>query len=157
MFWDLLPQAWNGWLQNQQIKTVSEQSLSIQLRWLILTDNEIEVLPSSLSERHDTETGIRQQDPSVLPSMENLSKPWASSSVCKPTDWIPRVPYQATKKLAWLAFWVAVLPTPKRQISVRASSQCYSLVKFLGKVRLGNSHANFWLNRDFLEFPQSGG
>ncbi|MBE4039897.1 leucine-rich repeat domain-containing protein, partial [Vibrio parahaemolyticus] len=37
--------------KTNKIKVVSEASLPSQLRWLILTDNEIETLPNSLGER----------------------------------------------------------------------------------------------------------
>ncbi|MEZ9288863.1 leucine-rich repeat-containing protein kinase family protein [Vibrio lentus] len=142
--------------KTNQIKTVSEQSLPIQLRWLILTDNEIEVLPSSLGERPRLQKlALAGNKIQVLPeSMENLSNlelvRLSANQLTEFPEFLIELP-----KLAWLAF--AGNPFCKHPSSLDSvpavSSQCYSLNQVLGQGASGViSHAN-WLNRDF-DFPQ---
>ncbi|WP_017091634.1 leucine-rich repeat-containing protein kinase family protein [Vibrio splendidus] len=142
--------------KTNQIKTVSEQSLPIQLRWLILTDNEIEVLPSSLGERPRLQKlALAGNKIRVLPeSMENLSNlelvRLSANQLTEFPEFLIKLP-----KLAWLAF--AGNPFCKHPSSLDSvpavSSQCYSLNQVLGQGASGViSHAN-WLNRDF-DFPQ---
>ncbi|MEZ9339768.1 leucine-rich repeat-containing protein kinase family protein [Vibrio splendidus] len=142
--------------KTNQIKTVSEQSLPIQLRWLILTDNEIEVLPSSLGERPRLQKlALAGNKIRVLPeSMENLSSlelvRLSANQLTEFPEFLIKLP-----KLAWLAF--AGNPFCKHPSSLDSvptvSSQCYSLNQVLGQGASGViSHAN-WLNDDF-DFPQ---
>ncbi|MEZ9569308.1 leucine-rich repeat-containing protein kinase family protein [Vibrio splendidus] len=142
--------------KTNQIKTVSEQSLPAQLRWLILTDNEIEVLPSSLGERPRLQKlALAGNKIRVLPeSMENLSNlelvRLSANQLTELPEFLIKLP-----KLAWLAF--AGNPFCKHPSSLDSvpavSSQCYSLNQVLGQGASGViSHAN-WLNRDF-DFPQ---
>lgn len=60
--------------KTNKIKVVSEASLPSQLRWLILTDNEIETLPNSLGERPRLrKLALAGNRIKLLPSsMENL-------------------------------------------------------------------------------------
>ncbi|WP_122055317.1 leucine-rich repeat-containing protein kinase family protein [Vibrio sp. Evd11] len=142
--------------KSNQIKTVSEQSLPAQLRWLILTDNAIEVLPHSLGERPRLQKlALAGNKIRVLPeSMENLSNlelvRLSANQLTEFPEFLIKLP-----KLAWLAF--AGNPFCKHPNSLDSvpavSSQCYSLNQVLGQGASGViSHAN-WLNRDF-EFPQ---
>ncbi|MDN2668396.1 leucine-rich repeat-containing protein kinase family protein [Vibrio sp. 14N.309.X.WAT.E.F5] len=142
--------------KTNQIETVSEQSLPIQLRWLILTDNEIEVLPSSLGERARLQKlALAGNKIRVLPeSMENLSNlelvRLSANQLTEFPEFLIKLP-----KLAWLAF--AGNPFCKHPSSLDSvpavSSRCYSLNQVLGQGASGViSHAN-WLNRDF-DFPQ---
>ncbi|MFS1468252.1 leucine-rich repeat-containing protein kinase family protein [Vibrio lentus] len=142
--------------KTNQIKTVSEQSLPTQLRWLILTDNAIEVLPHSLGERPRLQKlALAGNKIQVLPeSMENLSNlelvRLSANQLTEFPEFLIKLP-----KLAWLAF--AGNPFCKHPSSLDSvpavSSQCYSLNQVLGQGASGIiSHAN-WLNRDF-DFPQ---
>ncbi|WP_139685013.1 leucine-rich repeat-containing protein kinase family protein [Vibrio tasmaniensis] len=142
--------------KSNHIKTVSEQSLPAQLRWLILTDNAIEVLPSSLGERPRLQKlALAGNKIRVLPeSMGNLSNlelvRLSANQLTEFPEFLIKLP-----KLAWLAF--AGNPFCKHPSSLDSvpavSSQCYSLNQVLGQGASGViSHAN-WLNRDF-DFPQ---
>ena len=142
--------------KTNQIKTVSEQSLPAQLRWLILTDNAIEVLPHSLGERPRLQKlALAGNKIRVLPeSMENLSSlelvRLSANQLTEFPEFLIKLP-----KLAWLAF--AGNPFCKHPSSLDSvpavSSQCYSLNQVLGQGASGViSHAN-WLNSDF-DFPQ---
>jgi tRNA A-37 threonylcarbamoyl transferase component Bud32 len=142
--------------KTNQIKTVNEQSLPTQLRWLILTDNAIEVLPHSLGERPRLQKlALAGNKIRVLPeSMENLSSlelvRLSANQLTEFPEFLIKLP-----KLAWLAF--AGNPFCKHPSSLDSvpavSSQCYSLNQVLGQGASGViSHAN-WLNRDF-DFPQ---
>ncbi|WP_135443273.1 leucine-rich repeat-containing protein kinase family protein [Vibrio tasmaniensis] len=142
--------------KSNQIKTVSEQSLPAQLRWLILTDNAIEVLPHSLGERPRLQKlALAGNKIRVLPeSMEKLSNlelvRLSANQLTEFPEFLIKLP-----KLAWLAF--AGNPFCKHPSSLDSvpavSSQCYSLNQVLGQGASGViSHAN-WLNGDF-DFPQ---
>ncbi|TKF06998.1 leucine-rich repeat-containing protein kinase family protein [Vibrio kanaloae] len=142
--------------KTNQIKTVSEQSLPTQLRWLILTDNEIEALPISLGERPRLQKlALAGNKISVLPdSMENLSNlelvRLSANQLTEFPEFLIKLP-----KLAWLAF--AGNPFCKHPSSLDSvpavSSQSYSLNQVLGQGASGViSHAS-WLNSDF-DFPQ---
>ena len=142
--------------KTNQIKTVSEVSLPPQLRWLILTDNAIEVLPNSLGERPRLQKlALAGNKIRVLPeSMENLSNlelvRLSANQLAEFPEFLIKLP-----KLAWLAF--AGNPFCKHPSSLDSvpavSSQCYSLNQVLGQGASGViSHAN-WLNGDF-DFPQ---
>ena len=142
--------------KTNQIKTVSEQSLPTQLRWLILTDNTIEVLPHSLGERPRLQKlALAGNKIQVLPeSMENLSNlelvRLSANQLTEFPEFLIKLP-----KLSWLAF--AGNPFCKHPSSLDSvpavSSQYYSLNQVLGQGASGViSHAN-WLNRDF-DFPQ---
>ncbi|CAK1702466.1 leucine-rich repeat-containing protein kinase family protein [Vibrio crassostreae] len=142
--------------KTNQIKTVSEESLPAQLRWLILTDNAIEVLPNSLGERPKLQKlALAGNQLRALPeSMEDLSNlelvRLSANQLTEFPEFLIKLP-----KLAWLAF--AGNPFCKHPSSLDSvpavSSQCYSLNQVLGQGASGViSHAN-WLNSDF-DFPQ---
>lgn len=142
--------------KTNQIKTVSEESLPAQLRWLILTDNAIEVLPNSLGERPRLQKlALAGNQLRALPeSMEKLSNlelvRLSANQLTEFPEFLIKLP-----KLAWLAF--AGNPFCKHPSSLDSvpavSSQCYSLNQVLGQGASGViSHAS-WLNSDF-DFPQ---
>ncbi|MDL5028633.1 leucine-rich repeat-containing protein kinase family protein [Vibrio sp. TMPB1044] len=142
--------------KTNQIKTVSEESLPPQLRWLILTDNAIEVLPNSLGERPRLQKlALAGNQLRALPeSMEKLSNlglvRLSANQLTEFPEFLIKLP-----KLAWLAF--AGNPFCKHPSSLDSvpavSSQCYSLNQVLGQGASGViSHAN-WSNSDF-DFPQ---
>ena len=152
----ILPKLEMVGFKTNQIKTVSEQSLPAQLRWLILTDNAIEVLPHSLGKRPRLQKlALAGNKLRVLPeSMENLSN---LELVRLSANQLTELPELLIKlpKLAWLAF--AGNPFCKHPSSLDSvpavSSRCYSLNQVLGQGASGViSHAN-WLNSDF-DFPQ---
>ncbi|MFA0653393.1 MULTISPECIES: leucine-rich repeat-containing protein kinase family protein [Vibrio] len=142
--------------KTNQIKTVSEQSLPTQLRWLILTDNEIEALPSSLGERPRLQKlALAGNKIRVLPeSMENLSNlelvRLSANQLTEFPEFLIKLP-----KLAWLAF--AGNPFCKHPSSLDSvpavSSQSYSLNQVLGQGASGVISHSSWLNSDF-DFPQ---
>ncbi|WP_102305341.1 leucine-rich repeat-containing protein kinase family protein [Vibrio cyclitrophicus] len=151
-----LPELEMVGFKTNQIKTVSEESLPAQLRWLILTDNAIEVLPNSLGERPRLQKlALAGNKIRVLPeSMENLSNlelvRLSANQLTEFPEFLIKLP-----KLAWLAFsGNPFCKHPSSLDSVPAvSSQCYSLNQVLGQGASGViSHAN-WLNDDF-DFPQ---
>ena len=142
--------------KTNQIKTVSEESLPAQLRWLILTDNAIEVLPNSLGERPRLQKlALAGNQLRALPeSMEKLSNlelvRLSANQLTEFPELLIKLP-----KLAWLAF--AGNPFCKHPSSLDSvpavSSQSYLLNQVLGQGASGViSHAN-WLNGDF-DFPQ---
>ncbi|WP_373943041.1 leucine-rich repeat-containing serine/threonine-protein kinase [Vibrio chagasii] len=142
--------------KTNQIKTVSETSLPPQLRWLILTDNVIEVLPNSLGERPRLQKlALAGNQLRTLPeSMEKLSNlelvRLSANQLTEFPEFLIKLP-----KLAWLAF--AGNPFCKHPSSLDSvpavSSQSYSLNQVLGQGASGViSHAS-WLNSDF-DFPQ---
>ncbi|NOJ05945.1 protein kinase [Vibrio splendidus] len=152
----ILPKLEMVGFKTNQIKTVSEQSLPAQLRWLILTDNAIEVLPHSLGKRPRLQKlALAGNKLRVLPeSMENLSNlelvRLSANQLTEFPELLIKLP-----KLAWLAF--AGNPFCKHPSSLDSvpavSSRCYSLNQVLGQGASGViSHAN-WLNSDF-DFPQ---
>ncbi|CAH6912458.1 Protein kinase [Vibrio chagasii] len=142
--------------KTNQIKTVSEVSLPPLLRWLILTDNAIEVLPNSLGERPRLQKlALAGNQLRALPeSMEKLSNlelvRLSANQLTEFPEFLIKLP-----KLAWLAF--AGNPFCKHPSSLDSvpavSSQSYSLNQVLGQGASGViSHAS-WLNSDF-DFPQ---
>ncbi|MFA0143964.1 leucine-rich repeat-containing protein kinase family protein [Vibrio kanaloae] len=142
--------------KTNQIKTVSEVSLPPQLRWLILTDNAIEVLPNSLGERPRLQKlALAGNQLRALPeSMGKLSNlelvRLSANQLTEFPEFLIKLP-----KLAWLAF--AGNPFCKHPSSLDSvpavSSQSYSLNQVLGQGASGViSHAS-WLNSDF-DFPQ---
>ncbi|KAA8677321.1 leucine-rich repeat-containing protein kinase family protein [Vibrio gigantis] len=142
--------------KTNQIKTASEASLPPQLRWLILTDNAIEVLPNSLGERPRLQKlALAGNQLRALPeSMENLSNlelvRLSANQLTEFPEFLIKLP-----KLAWLAF--AGNPFCKHPSSLDSvpavSSQSYSLNQVLGQGASGViSHAS-WQNNDF-DFPQ---
>ncbi len=91
--------------KSNQIKQVSEKSLPIRLRWLILTDNQISTLPDSLGERPRLQklalAGNRLTSlPETMINAHNLELIRISANhLCKCPEQLLNLP-----KLAWFAF-----------------------------------------------------
>ena len=141
--------------KTNQIKTVSEQSLPQKLRWLILTDNAIEVLPESLGHRPRLQKlALAGNQIKALPrSMENLLNleliRLSANQLSEFPELLVKLP-----KLAWLAFaGNPFCKHPKSLDSVpQVTTASYSLNHVLGQGASGViSHAN-WQDEKFA-FP----
>ena len=88
-----------------QIKTVGENSLPLQTRWLILTDNKIEKLPDSMGQLSRLQklalAGNRLSElPSSMANCRNLELARLSANKLSALpDWLLQLP-----KMSWLAF-----------------------------------------------------
>lgn len=141
--------------KTNKIKEVSEASLPSQLRWLILTDNEIEVLPNSLGERPRLrKLALAGNRIKQLPnSMENLVNLELIRLSANQLEHFPDV-LMKLPKLAWFAF--AGNPFCKHPSSLdsvpKVTTGSYSLNHVLGQGASGViSHANW--NDEHYEFP----
>ncbi|UTZ41664.1 leucine-rich repeat-containing protein kinase family protein [Vibrio campbellii] len=141
--------------KTNKIKEVSEASLPSQLRWLILTDNEIEVLPNSLGERPRLrKLALAGNRIKQLPnSMENLVNLELIRLSANQLEHFPDV-LMKLPKLAWFAF--AGNPFCKHPSSLdsvpKVTTGSYSLNHVLGQDASGViSHANW--NDEHYEFP----
>lgn len=141
--------------KTNKIKEVSEASLPSQLRWLILTDNEIEVLPNSLGERlRLRKLALAGNRIKQLPnSMENLVNLELIRLSANQLEHFPDV-LMKLPKLAWFAF--AGNPFCKHPSSLdsvpKVTTGSYSLNHVLGQGASGViSHANW--NDEHYEFP----
>lgn len=142
--------------KTNQIKEVPEASLPQQLRWLILTDNQIEVLPDSLGERPRLQklalAGNQIGElPNTMSKLVNLELIRLSANQLKA---FPSVLLELPK-LAWLAF--AGNPFCKHAVSSegvpKVPSTSYTLNQVLGQGASGViSHAD-WRNTEF-DFPE---
>ncbi|UTT84912.1 leucine-rich repeat-containing serine/threonine-protein kinase [Vibrio pelagius] len=142
--------------KTNQIKTVSEHALPIKLRWLILTDNAIEVLPESLGHRPRLQKlALAGNQIKALPnSMENLSNlelvRLSANQLAEFPELLIKLP-----KLAWLAFaGNPFCKHPKPLDSVpQVKTTSYRLNQVLGQGASGViSHAN-WID-DKFDFPK---
>ncbi|MFM2587478.1 leucine-rich repeat-containing protein kinase family protein [Vibrio sp. TBV020] len=141
--------------KGNQIVTVSEQSLSPKLRWLILTDNQIETLPESLGNctpmRKLALAGNKIRTlPHSFSKLVNLELVRLSANQL---DVFPEVLLELPK-LAWMAF--AGNPFCERLTLTdsvpQVSSSAYSTNQVLGQGASGViSHAD-WLDSSF-DFP----
>ncbi|MEL7327359.1 MAG: leucine-rich repeat-containing protein kinase family protein, partial [Pseudomonadota bacterium] len=141
--------------KTNKIKEVSEASLPSQLRWLILTDNEIEVLPNSLGERlRLRKLALAGNRIKQLPnSMENLVNLELIRLSANQLEHFPDVLIKLPK-LAWFAF--AGNPFCKHPSSLdsvpKVTTGSYLLNHVLGQGASGViSHAN-WTDAQY-EFP----
>lgn len=141
--------------KTNKIKEVSEASLPSQLRWLILTDNEIEVLPNSLGERPRLrKLALAGNCIKQLPnSMENLVNLELIRLSANQLEHFPDV-LMKLPKLAWFAF--AGNPFCKHPSSLdsvpKVTTASYSLNHVLGQGASGViSHAN-WTDTHY-DFP----
>lgn len=122
--------------KSNQISQVPAKALPLKLRWLILTDNRIEVLPDSLGERPRLQklalAGNRLTSlPSTLCQLKNLELVRISANnLTKCPDQLLRLP-----KLAWLAF--AGNPFSRSQDNIESvpllSSSSFTLHDILGQ------------------------
>lgn len=141
--------------KNNQIVRVAEESLPEQLRWLILTDNQIKQLPESLGHRPRLQKlALAGNQITALPkSFKNLLNLELVRLSANQLDAFPQVLLELPK-LAWMAF--AGNPFCERlshnESVPQISSASYSINHVLGQGASGViSHAD-WLNRDF-DFP----
>lgn len=141
--------------KTNKIKEVSEASLPSQLRWLILTDNEIEVLPNNLGERPRLrKLALAGNRIKQLPnSMENLVNLELIRLSANQLEHFPDV-LMKLPKLAWFAF--AGNPFCKHPSSLdsvpKVTTGSYSLNHVLGQGASGViSHAN-WTDAHY-DFP----
>ncbi|WFB49296.1 leucine-rich repeat-containing protein kinase family protein [Vibrio coralliilyticus] len=141
--------------KSNQIVRVAEESLPEQLRWLILTDNQIEQLPESLGHRPRLQKlALAGNKITALPkSFKNLLNLELVRLSANQLDVFPQVLLELPK-LAWMAF--AGNPFCERlshnESVPQISSASYSMNHVLGQGASGViSHAN-WLDKDF-DFP----
>ncbi len=91
--------------KSNQIKTVSEDALPVDTRWLILTDNKIEKLPDSMGQLHRLQklalAGNQLTElPSSMANCRNLELARLSANkLTALPDWLFQLP-----KMSWLAF-----------------------------------------------------
>lgn len=141
--------------KSNKIVRVAEESLPEQLRWLILTDNQIEQLPESLGHRPRLQKlALAGNKITALPkSFKNLLNLELVRLSANQLDVFPQVLLELPK-LAWMAF--AGNPFCERlshnESVPQISSASYSMNHVLGQGASGViSHAN-WLDKDF-DFP----
>ncbi|MDA0117450.1 leucine-rich repeat-containing protein kinase family protein [Vibrio sp. T11.5] len=141
--------------KSNQIVRVAEESLPEQLRWLILTDNQIKQLPESLGHRPRLQKlALAGNQITALPkSFKNLFNLELVRLSANQLDVFPQVLLELPK-LAWMAF--AGNPFCERlshnESVPQISSASYSINHVLGQGASGIiSHAD-WLDRDF-DFP----
>ncbi len=142
--------------KSNQITKVAEDSLPKQLRWLILTDNQIETLPESLGERPRLQKlALAGNQIKALPNsfnqLVNLELVRLSANQLQT---FPQALLELPK-LAWMAF--AGNPFCQRENTPSAvpivSSESYKLNHVLGQGASGViSHAD-WLDES-LPFPE---
>ena len=141
--------------KTNKIKEVSEASLPSQLRWLILTDNEIEVLPNSLGERPRLrKLALAGNRIKQLPnSMENLVNLELIRLSANQLEHFPDV-LMKLPKLAWFAF--AGNPFCKHPSSLdsvpKVTTGSYSLNHVLGQGASGVIYHANWTDAQY-EFP----
>ncbi|ERB65647.1 protein kinase [Vibrio coralliilyticus OCN008] len=141
--------------KNNQIVRVAEESLPEQLRWLILTDNQIEQLPESLGHRPRLQklTLAGNKIKALPKSFKNLLNLELVRLSANQLDVFPQVLLELPK-LAWMAFAGNPFcePLSHNESVPQISSASYSMNHVLGQGASGViSHAD-WLNGDF-EFP----
>ncbi|ANW26642.1 protein kinase [Vibrio coralliilyticus] len=141
--------------KSNQIVRVAEESLPEQLRWLILTDNQIEQLPESLGHRPRLQKlALAGNKITALPkSFKNLLNLELVRLSANQLDAFPQVLLELPK-LAWMAF--AGNPfcehLSHNESVPQISSSSYSMNHVLGQGASGViSHAG-WLDKDF-DFP----
>ncbi|NOH98556.1 leucine-rich repeat-containing protein kinase family protein [Vibrio sp. 99-70-13A1] len=142
--------------KSNKIKQVSETSLPERLRWLILTDNEIEILPNSLGQRPRLQklalAGNQIQElPSSMIGLNNLELLRLSANQLST---FPEL-LLSLPKLAWLAF--SGNPFCQHEVDdasiPKVPSSSYVLNHVLGQGASGViSHAT-WENKQF-PFPK---
>ncbi|GLS90855.1 serine/threonine protein kinase [Psychromonas marina] len=133
--------------KSNQIKCVPEAALPAKLRWLILTDNHIEVLPESLGERPRLQklalAGNRLTTlPTTMHKLENLELLRLSANQ------LTECPEQVLDlpKLAWFAF--AGNPFCKSDVVIESvpsiASSSYTLKNILGQGASGVIYRASW-------------
>ncbi len=139
-----------------QIKHVPENSFPPKLRWLILTDNQVEALPNSLGDCHLMQklalAGNKLTElPNNLSQLHNLELLRISANqLIECPEQLLNLP-----KLAWFAF--AGNPFCKSDVKVKSvpsiSSSDYTLENVLGQGASGVISKARW-NKEQTNFPQ---
>ncbi len=145
--------------KSNQIKQVAEHSLPAKLRWLILTDNQVETLPNSLGERPRLQklalAGNRLTSlPDTLANAHNLELVRISANqLAECPEQLLNLP-----KLAWLAFSgnpfskVDVTDNNKAKSVPSVASTSYTLEQVLGQGASGVISKASW-NAPQSQFP----
>ncbi|KGJ97537.1 leucine-rich repeat-containing protein kinase family protein [Colwellia psychrerythraea] len=147
--------------KSNQIKKVAEQSLPIRLRWLILTDNQIETLPDSLGERPRLQKlALAGNQLSELP--HTLARAHNLELIRISANNLTECPEQLLNlpKLAWLAF--AGNPFSKVKVDTEnkvksvpeLSSTDYTLENVLGQGASGVIYKAHWHSKTRAEQSQ---
>lgn len=139
-----------------QISDVPENAFPTKLRWLILTDNQIEALPNSLGDCHLMQKlALAGNKLTTLPS--NLSQLYNLELLRISANQLTECPEQLfdLPKLAWFAF--AGNPFCKSDLKVKSvpsvNSASYTLEKVLGQGASGVISKAHW-NNEQTDFPQ---
>lgn len=139
-----------------QIKHVAENSFPPKLRWLILTDNQVDLLPLSLGDCHLMQKlALAGNKLTVLP--RNLSQLHNLELLRISANQLTECPEQLLDlpKLAWFAF--AGNPFCKSDLKVKSvpsvSSTSYTLENVLGQGASGVISKASW-NEEQSQFPQ---
>jgi len=141
--------------KSNSINQVPENSLPPKLRWLILTDNKIEVLPESLGERPQLQKlALAGNCLTHLP--DNLSKLHKLELVRISANQLKQCPTQllSLPKLAWFAF--AGNPFSQSNINIESvpvvSSSSFTLQHILGQGASGLISKAIW-NTEQTQYP----
>lgn len=139
-----------------QIRDVPENAFPTKLRWLILTDNQIEALPNSLGNCHLMQKlALAGNKLTTLPS--NLSQLYNLELLRISANQLTECPEQLLDlpKLAWFAF--AGNPFCKSDLKVKSvpsvNSASYTLENVLGQGASGVISKAHW-NNEQTDFPQ---
>lgn len=139
-----------------QIKHVAEHAFPPKLRWLILTDNQVDLLPHSLGDCHLMQKlALAGNKLTVLP--RNLSQLHNLELLRISANQLTECPEQLLDlpKLAWFAF--AGNPFCKSDLKVKSvpsvSSTSYTLENVLGQGASGVISKARW-NEEQSQFPQ---
>lgn len=145
--------------KSNQIKQVAENSLPAKLRWLILTDNQIETLPDSLGERPRLQKlALAGNQLSELP--QTLSQANNLELVRISANKLTECPEQLLNlpKLAWLAFAgnpfskVDITDNNRAKSVPLLASSSYTLEHVLGQGASGIISKAHW-NAPQSQFP----
>jgi len=145
--------------KSNQIKQVAENSLPAKLRWLILTDNQIETLPDSLGERPQLQKlALAGNQLSELP--QTLSQANNLELVRISANKLTECPEQLLNlpKLAWLAFAgnpfskVDITDNNRAKSVPLLASSSYTLEHVLGQGASGIISKAHW-NTPQSQFP----
>ncbi|GIC75742.1 leucine-rich repeat-containing protein kinase family protein [Moritella sp. F3] len=141
--------------KSNQINQVPETSLPVKLRWLILTDNRLEVLPDSLGERPRLQKlALAGNCLTALP--ETMSQCHNLELVRISANRLTECPEQlfGLPKLAWFAF--SGNPFSQANVSIdsvpQLTSSSYTLQNVLGQGASGVISKAVW-NGQQTEFP----
>lgn len=137
--------------KSNRLRTVGENVLPLQTRWLILTDNKISSLPDSMGELFRLQKfafagNQLQQLPSTMRNCKSLELMRLSANqLTSLPDWLFQLP-----KLAWLAFSGNNIASKAQQAPnnmLQVSLSDFQLKQKLGEGASGFIHQATWLNK----------